>query len=893
MNSATPTTSTQPDTSAITLPDNIGHEAARKFKVEIGVRFLEHFSEQLYSSPQKAFEELISNGWDAGADYVDIRISDNLSAANATMCVLDNGSSMNEAGLMALWRIASSNKKKNPEFNGRRVIGKFGIGKLATYVLANKLTYICKANDGIIRRITMDYSDIGGESDEEDFISKKDLEVFEVTMAEVEQALQNVDHGATLIQLIKDGIPKPTDALAEDEFGAPKLNSARSAANTWTLAVLADLKPTGRNLKPGVLRRMLEAALPLGSEMAIKLNDSLLTSSKIDATVMAGCDWKIGPDLKIEELKLRSDENGNLIPADDDDTETDKSKKIEVLTIKSGIDTTGPTPIPYIELPEVGRVTGRVRLFKEPISGGKSEERGSSNGFHVNVLGRVVNQTDISFGEENLSHASWARFRMAVRADGLNDSITINREQFKSQRRLKIFSAFLRAVFNKARRIYDSDINAAMPNGGDVLVKSLGVLSLSPLRNVVSDVLKNRPMISGLFDEQGIADKPEKMKSWQENTAENIKAALEEVKYDKMGDESFVKFRISDNSIIVNKEHPFVQEHSRSRAEKELVRTIAMVNILTDVYAIDLGIKLPLLESIRSYRDQLMRFHSMQRRQSGIHIAKLLLKTQHDSANSKRLEVVLSDALRYLGFQVKDMAKPGEPEGVASAYGFSTRRLIPTKDNPNPPLYTFSFDAKASKHEVASTGNIKLDGIVQHRNRYNADYALVVAPDYSDGSLAIRCAEQRVTPMTAHDLGKLLEYTVEYGALSLDKLRELFTFHDYRDVTTWVNNLGTQLREKRPLTIDIFIKALRNLKGRVPNAVSADTIAYECREQLGAFTVSEEHVIALATGLEILVPDLVGVNNDKIIVNASADHVAAAIARQLENLRDDSPINWQ
>ena len=94
------------------------------------------------------------------------------------------------------------------------------------------------------------------------------------------------------------------------------------------------------------------------------------------------------------------------------------------------------------------------------ISGGKSEERGASNGFHVNVLGRVVNQGDPSFGEENLNHAAWARFRMTVRADELNQYLTTNREQFKERRGLKIFRAFLRRVFNKARTAYDSDTRA-------------------------------------------------------------------------------------------------------------------------------------------------------------------------------------------------------------------------------------------------------------------------------------------------------------------------------------------------------------------------------------------------------------------------------------------------
>jgi hypothetical protein len=42
---------------------------------------------------------------------------------------------MNEEGLRLLWHIASSPKKNTPILYGRPIIGKFGIGKLATYVL--------------------------------------------------------------------------------------------------------------------------------------------------------------------------------------------------------------------------------------------------------------------------------------------------------------------------------------------------------------------------------------------------------------------------------------------------------------------------------------------------------------------------------------------------------------------------------------------------------------------------------------------------------------------------------------------------------------------------------------------------------------------------------------
>lgn len=239
----------------------------------------------------------------------------------------------------------------------------------------------------------------------------------------------------------------------------------------------------------------------------------------------------------------------------------------------------------------------------------------------------------------------------------------------------------------------------------------------------------------------------------------------------------------------------------------------------------------------------------------------------------------------YLGFHVRDLAKSGQPEGIASAYPIPTLSS-PTLENRNPPLYSVSFDAKSSKHEAAKTGNIKLDGVVQHRKDYQADYALVVAPGFQKGTIDGRCDEHNVTPMTARDLGKLLEYTVGYGAIPLTKLREVFQIYDPALVSKWVEELEDWLKQQRTLTLDIFLKALNNLKGKVPDALPAGMIAFECREHLNAVSVMEADVIAVAQGLAILIPDLVGIVDDKIVVNASAERVTAAVASQLEKLHN-------
>jgi len=624
---------------------------------------LEHFSEQLYSSPQKAFEELISNGWDAGADLVDVRVATDLQAPDATMAVFDNGTSMDLAGLRELWHIAFSPKEGRTEEHGRPLIGKFGIGKLATYVLANRLSYICRAAAGVILRFTMNYGDVDPQKEAapDRLINDLELDVFELDTGDLANALESVYGGPEILRLTDQQTPDRQQApdfehvaslVHHEEFGGTPSELDRQDNGTWTLVILSDLKPAGRDLKIGILRRMLAAALPFGSEMTIGVNGERLRSTKMDAPLFQ--EWVIGPDLEIDHIELDEAHNG---PEEHGEASDDDSSGARVRPTRIQL-TAGDAPYPHVDLPEIGRVTGLVRLFDEKISGGKSEQRGASNGFHVNVLGRIVNQHDPSCGEENLNHAAWARFRMTVRADGLNEYLTTNREQFKERRGMKIFRAFLRKAFNKARNAYDSDANAMMPDGGDELVRSLGVVSLSPLRSVVSEALRTQPAIPALFDETGIGDREERRRSWREDTAENIKNALGTVKYEQLEDDSFVKFRIRDSSVVVNKEHPFVLEHSHSKAEKDLMRTIAMIGLLTDVYALDIGIEANLLESMRGYRDKLMRFRALQRRQSGVLIARLLRKMQHDSRNSKHLEAAVSDALRYLDFDVRDLVLP-------------------------------------------------------------------------------------------------------------------------------------------------------------------------------------------------------------------------------------------
>src|SRR5437867_2482433 len=128
--------------------------------VRLSYKIVELFSEGLYASPNKAIEELVANSFDAGARRVQVLLSTNLHNQDATIAIVDDGEGMDAEGLKQHWLIGISNKRRLSKLpRGRQQIGKFGIGKLATYVLADRLTHISKYQ-GKFYSTSMDFSAI-------------------------------------------------------------------------------------------------------------------------------------------------------------------------------------------------------------------------------------------------------------------------------------------------------------------------------------------------------------------------------------------------------------------------------------------------------------------------------------------------------------------------------------------------------------------------------------------------------------------------------------------------------------------------------------------------------------------------------------------------------------
>ena len=245
----------------------------------------------------------------------------------------------------------------------------------------------------------------------------------------------------------------------------------------------------------------------------------------------------------------------------------------------------------------------------------------------------------------------------------------------------------------------------------------------------------------------------------------------------------------------------------------------------------------------------------------------------------------------YLGFYVRRLGGSGEPEGIAKAFAIS-RTWEPTAEEPEQPIYTLTYDAKSTMRERAQTGNLSLDGVEEHRKRYRADYALVVAPGFQEGAADSRTEDSDTTLMTARDLGRLLELTVEFGAIALDKLEEVFRLDSSYAVSRWIDRLRDEVASRRQFTLDKFLQSLDLLKGKVPDLLHPQLIQLTCRNELNLPTVKESEIEAMVRGLSIAVPDLIGFDDStrKIVVNAGAERVAEAVRVQLERLHSQDAL---
>ena len=844
------------DSQTLVTVKTTGQEVKR-FPIEIGPRFLELFSENLYTSPNKTFEELVANSWDADATAVYISIPDDLKSDSASIWVLDNGTSMDVTGLETLWTITSDHKRK-VQNSQRPQIGKFGIGKLATYILASEITFICKAPDGKIRTVPVNYRDI----EELRGVWRPDevpLTVREISEDELEKILSTVQDSDTILDLISRGVPFKESGHSVAEFHHPE-PAPITPSGTWTLVLLTSLRETGRSVQRGRIRRMLRSALPLTSDISVILNDEVLEPTKVEITPYTT--WVLGENLPIDEIGLEDD---------------DPSSEDESVEVKNFED----PDYPYITIKGIeGKISGQITLYKSRITGGKSEDRGASNGFFVNILGRIINLEQADFGLENLSHGPWAQFRATIRADGLDRNLGVERDGLTDSRQTRIFKRFLMATFNRARTALKEATMAEWPRAGDILNGSWKSIPMKPLAEIVAERLTTNKGLPSSIDRGDVEDVSEFRELWNQAVEENPGNLISSVREGTFAEQlPLSRYELQSREVLVNQNHPYVVERSGTIEERQLIQEFVLADFLTELYLIAHDVDSVALDDGRAFRDEFLRLLAQLNRRTGGQIAQMLLES---TDNEKALEEIVGDALDFMGFNVTPIGGNGQPEGVAQA------PLSPNADPAKGP-FTFTYDAKSTSKANGRVSNKEVGPgrLARHRRDHEADYALVVAPGFESGVLQDECRESKVTPMRAGDLAKLLMLSARAGTLEFVKFRRLFDFYDPDQVHEWVKEFICDIESKPRIPLSDLLWAFDEIGIDGPDELETTVIADRLRTKYSDKTFpSEAHVRDAIAGLSVFLPAIVRSNNKQVYLSAGPKDIRDALVEQLQQLPD-------
>lgn len=224
------------------------------------------------------------------------------------------------------WLIGKSDKRDLAKLPmGRQQIGKFGIGKLATYVLANRLTHISKKQSKYYST-SMNFKTVDDRGDEEiEPRSPIKISLRELTEVEAKEAL-------------KDWI----EATAFKKSGLKMFGVG--APHAWTFAILSDLKDKIHEIRRGRLEWVLRTALPLRDDFSIFLDGTKLAPSKAGKGRLKK--WILGKDIIAlpkpapDEIEANEDKNQAL------DTETRFA----------------------LEHSAVGRITGYAEVYRDWVN---------------------------------------------------------------------------------------------------------------------------------------------------------------------------------------------------------------------------------------------------------------------------------------------------------------------------------------------------------------------------------------------------------------------------------------------------------------------------------------------------------------------------------------------
>jgi hypothetical protein len=801
-------------------------------------------SEQLYQSPLKAIEELVVNSYDAEAKECRLALP---SSETPAIAVWDNGIGMDRDGLSDLWHIGRSNKREEAieKARSRKQIGKFGIGKLATYAIASRITYISRHADEILTT-TLDYTSF--QPSDTGQASPVDLPVAALTPEQFAQA-------EGLEKLLK------TAGITLDQL----------KTGSWTLVLLEALKPKAVALTKGNLKWVLSTAMPLRADFKLFMDGDEIESSKLAYETIVSFKVSELPESRLKALAKSTKEQW-----------TSRDGKLHA-------ETTFPAGI-----------TGEVLVTRKSLFEGKSADLQRSHGFFVRVRDRLVNLGDPLFGLDPLSLGVFNRFRADIDADDLDEVVTAPREGIETTSvRREHFQLLLAELYYEARARFEK---------WERDLKNKQTTKREDERNYVMPNLVERPIADALIADAGRSaagkDKEEPQTGSEADdgwfyltqtepnaVADLIKSLYSDQRSTKYSyertqagrSERVVRFDPSTSTFQINADHDFVRAYDPLPDAQPLLEDFATAEAMLEVYLRTNGVPAHTVGEVLERRDLLLRSLSKDRIFSLPAIAADLRLARDDEHD---LEVLVVIAARALGFVAKHIGGGGNPDGIARFidYPAGEQKIV--------------LEAKSSA-DVPSLGAIDFGGLDQHMKDVEASGCLLVAPSYpggkkeDDAAAAKRAINLKISCWTVEDLAKVVEQA-EARQLNardvLDIVRSAFT---PIDVAAAVKRLLAEPDVERKALYAAVVDALRHFEERLSDTPRDVTmLAGWIVGQAGFATVTGSDVARAVRDIASASQGALLLRDDRLVINTSIDElerrVSTLIGRQAPARRASS-----
>lgn len=722
-------------------------------QVSLSNELVHLLSDQLYQSPLKAIEELVVNSYDAEASVCRVFVPPPDEIDKNYIVVFDDGLGMDRDGLINLWQIGRSNKRDTEieKRHKRKQIGKFGIGKLAIYTVANKLTYITKSQEGVLS-VTIDFNIFTASSQ---------------GSKEISLPVRKIENWDGFIQSSNTGSKLQSACIDKSEF----------KRKSWTLAIIEDLKNKSRKMTQNRLQWVLSTAMPLQSDFRLYLNCEVVASSKDDQKKVVEFAIHELPRERLDSLEKATGEKWKV-----------SGHSIKSDSFKSGI-------------------SGNVIVTEKTLQG-KSDDIQRSHGFFIKVRNRLVNEGDALFGLTPLVHETFNRMRADITADDLDEGLKASRETIEESKLKEIFRPFLREIFNEANSRYNTYKREEEDKQRTKKEGEKMVIAPRLVEQPIADALlaNSRDESGAEPDESWFYIDFEKINNLPILVDNLYNSARNKFHFQYTGQgrtARFVKFDPESSTFWLNTDHELVKQYSNEGLASVLLEDFATAEALLEIYLRTNRVAPHIIGEVLEQRDILLRSLA----KDHLYSSKVISSTLKDAAADEyQLEIALVVAARALGFVAKHISGSGEPDGLARYIDYPNGEIKITLEakssEKTPSLGSLDF-AGLEEH------------IQKHQTQGCLLVAPGYPGKGDESAVANRAREARVSCWTIDQLARFIEASEKRHLNAKHVLDIVLNNFAPLDVETAVNKiLAEPSWDKRDL-YQAILKAFRELENRL------------------------------------------------------------------------------